>query len=160
MRAGRVAALLLALLAAALPLAPAAAQAAPARPRLPSMAAGRDRDRVPAAATDEVPGVAVAPSVAARGFRSERHYLEHCARHAAEFGRIDCPAYLQRARALRDRPSGGAVLEAVRADGVVTRFDRATGDFLATDPDGTIRTFFRPNDGERYFRRQAARRPR
>lgn len=34
---------------------------------------------------------------------------------------------------------------------------RATGDFLAANPDGTIRTFFRPNTAEAYFRRQAQR---
>ena len=48
-------------------------------------------------------------------------------------------------------------LEAVRRDGVATRFDRDTGAFIAFNTDGTIRTFFKPNDGERYFRRQAER---
>ena len=51
----------------------------------------------------------------------------------------------------------GIPLEAVRTDGVVTRFDRAQGAFLAFDRDRTIRTFFHPNDGERYFQRQLAR---
>jgi pyocin large subunit-like protein len=59
---------------------------------------------------------------------------------------------------LRDTPAGGDVLEAVRDDGVVTRFDRASGAFIAFDASGVIRTFFRPRDGERYFHRQAARR--
>jgi pyocin large subunit-like protein len=52
------------------------------------------------------------------------------------------------------------VLEIRRpSDGVVSRFDRRSGAFLAFDSDGTIRTFFRPNDGESYFRRQARRAP-
>ncbi|MEP6832119.1 MAG: hypothetical protein ABJB74_01945 [Gemmatimonas sp.] len=38
-------------------------------------------------------------------------------------------------------------------------FDRSAVDCLAFDHDGTIRTFFKPNDGERYFRRQANRPP-
>ena len=46
------------------------------------------------------------------------------------------------------------MIEATRADGVVTRFDRDSGAFIAFDPDGTIRTFFKPRDGEAYFRRQ------
>jgi len=33
----------------------------------------------------------------------------------------------------------GDILESVRADGVATRFDRATGSFLAYNRDGTIR---------------------
>lgn len=91
------------------------------------------------------------------GFRSPRDLTEHYAKHAAEFGNISKREYLQRAQILRDRPAGGDILEQVRTDGVITRFDRATGDFLAVNPDGVIRTYFRPNDGEAYFRRQARR---
>ena len=64
------------------------------------------------------------------------------------------------AQALRDAPAGGDVLEIVRpVDGVISRFDRRSGAFGAYDRDGTIRTFFKPEDGEAYFRRQAKRRP-
>jgi pyocin large subunit-like protein len=55
-------------------------------------------------------------------------------------------------------PTSERIEELVRSDDVITRFDRAAGAFIAFDPDGTIRTFFRPNDGEAYFRRQARRR--
>lgn len=61
------------------------------------------------------------------------------------------------AQRLRDRPAGGTVLESTRADGIITRFDQETGAFLAFNPDLTIRTFFKPNDGENYFRRQSKR---
>lgn len=91
------------------------------------------------------------------GFRSARELAEHYAKHAAEFGGIGKAEYLRRAQALRDRPAGGDILERIRADGVITRFDRATGDFLAVNPDGVIRTYFRPNGGEAYFERQARR---
>jgi pyocin large subunit-like protein len=47
--------------------------------------------------------------------------------------------------------------EARRPDGEFSRFNRRTGYFGAYNPDRTIRTFFIPNDGERYFRRQAQR---
>jgi hypothetical protein len=60
---------------------------------------------------------------------------------------------------LSDAPKGGDVLEAVRADRVITRFHRKKGWFLAANSDRTIRTFFIPNDGERYFWRQAKRPP-
>jgi len=62
------------------------------------------------------------------------------------------------AQELRDRPADDSVLEAVRGDGVVTRFDRKNGAFLAFNRDRIIRTFFKPNDGESYFRRQLNRR--
>lgn len=100
------------------------------------------------------------PPVAAqstRGFRSRRLLDEHFTKHGAEFGRVSRSEYLGLAQQLRDHAVGGDVLEIVRADGVASRFDRASGAFLAFDRDGTIRTFFKPNDGERYFRRQAQR---
>ena len=93
----------------------------------------------------------------ATGFTSARSLDEHFAKHGTEFGRIDRAEYLRLAQALRDAPAGGPVLEAVRKDGVTTRFDRQSGAFVAVNRDRTIRTFFKPNDGERYFRRQAER---
>ena len=91
------------------------------------------------------------------GFRDPALLAEHFRKHGAEFGGATKIEYLRLAQLLRDRAAGGPVREGVRQDGVVTRFDRQTGAFLALDPDGTIRTFFRPNDGERYFDRQLRR---
>jgi hypothetical protein len=91
------------------------------------------------------------------GFRRPEFLTEHFQKHGAEVGARDEAAYLAMAQTLRDRPAGGMVLEAVRYDHVTTRFDRASGAFLAFNSDLTIRTFFRPNDGEEYFRRQLER---
>lgn len=88
------------------------------------------------------------------GFANRDRLDEHYRKHGAEFGDISRQDYLRQAQALRDAPAGGPILEATRRDGVVTRFDRRSGAFLAFNRDGVIRTFFRPNDGERYFRRQ------
>ncbi|MDX2121553.1 MAG: hypothetical protein SF070_10930 [Gemmatimonadota bacterium] len=121
------------------------------------------RRGTPAPAGPVGPTVAVeAPSAPGHpqiGFRDRAALTEHFAKHGAEFGQITEGEYLRRAQALRDRAAGGDILEARRRDGVVTRFDRGTGDFLAFNPDFTIRTYFRPNDGEAYFRRQAKRLP-
>jgi pyocin large subunit-like protein len=91
------------------------------------------------------------------GFVNERRLEEHYDKHGAEFGRITKQDYLRQAQLLRDATAGGPVLETMRRDGVTTRFDRQTGAFIAYNADGTIRTFFKPNDGERYYRRQAER---
>ncbi len=94
------------------------------------------------------------------GFRSAAKLDEHFAKHGAEFGNITKAEYLRLAQQLRDAEPVGDILEIVRpADGVVSRFDKKSGAFEANDRDGTIRTFFKPNDGEAYFRRQARRRP-
>ena len=91
------------------------------------------------------------------GFADQRRLDEHFEKHGAEFGRLTKQDYLRQAQLLRDAKSGDPILETVRRDGVVTRFDRQTGAFVAFNPNGVIRTFFKPNDGERYFRRQAER---
>ncbi len=91
------------------------------------------------------------------GFRSERQLDEHYRKHGREFGGISKREYVKLAQELRDAPAGGPVLQIVRGDGVITRFDRRHGWFGAYNPDGTIRTFFIPAAGESYFHRQARR---
>lgn len=88
------------------------------------------------------------------GFRTHQLLTEHFHKHGAEFGPIGINTYLGLARKLRDKSVSNDVLETVRADGVVVRYDRSSGAFIAFDRDGTIRTFFKPNDGEAYYKRQ------
>jgi len=88
------------------------------------------------------------------GFGSARALDEHFEKHGPEFGSITQSEYLALAQKLRDAPAGGAILEAVRDDGVISRFDKKSGAFLAFNENKTIRTFFKPNDGVRYFERQ------
>jgi pyocin large subunit-like protein len=91
------------------------------------------------------------------GFRSRAQFDEHFQKHGAEFGHVTQQEYLREAQALRDAPVDGNIEEIRRDDGTSSRFDRSSGAFLAFNRDGTIRTFFKPNDGEAYFRRQASR---
>jgi hypothetical protein len=91
------------------------------------------------------------------GFRSRERLVEHFRKHGGEFHAASPAEYLRMAQALRDAPGSGSVLEQVRGDGVICRFDRGSGAFIAFGDDGVIRTFFHPNDGERYFERQAHR---
>ena len=91
------------------------------------------------------------------GFRSKAQFNEHYRKHGAEFGAISQQEYLRLAQALRDAPASATILEYRRPDSVITKFVRSKGYFGAYNPDGTIRTFFIPNAGERYFHRQARR---
>ena len=91
------------------------------------------------------------------GFRTRALFEEHYQKHGREFGNISPDEYLRLAQALRDAPAGGPILEARKPGGIVTRFDRRSGAFGAYNANRTIRTFFKPNDGERYFHRQANR---
>lgn len=115
----------------------------------------------PASAPITPPAASQSSTTSSVGFRSSARLVEHFEKHGREFGAVSPAQYLQLAQQLRDAPVGGDILEVVRqSDGVISRFDKASGAFLAADPDGTIRTFFKPNDGESYFRRQARRSPR
>ncbi len=103
---------------------------------------------------------AAAPTMVLRsdvGFASQQKLVDHYRKHGREFGPITMEQYLRKAQELRDRPAGGQVLESNRTDGVVTRFDRSTGDFIAFNRNGVIRTYFRPSDGEAYYKRQLQR---
>src|SRR6202049_3323781 len=91
------------------------------------------------------------------GFRSRKQFEEHFAKHGREFGNATPDEYLHLAQDLRAAPAGGPILEIAKPDGVITRFDKRSGAFGAYNRDRTIRTFFKPNDGERHFRRQANR---
>ncbi len=91
------------------------------------------------------------------GFRSRAQFNEHYQKHGREFGNITQADYLRLAQELRDAPVGGPILEAIKPGGVISRFDRRKCYFGAYNRDRTIRTFFIPNDGERYFHRQASR---
>ena len=123
-----------------------------------------NRGTVERDARRDVP-VAAQPTPAARdpitrpsvGFHSRAQLSEHFTKHGAEFGRVTQQEYLRAAQTLRDAPVGGNIEELRRPDGTTSRFDRSSGAFIAFNSDGTIRTFFKPNDGEAYFRRQARR---
>jgi pyocin large subunit-like protein len=91
------------------------------------------------------------------GFRSAQLLDEHFYKHGGEFGGIDKREYLRLAQELRDAPVGGPILESRRRNGEFSRFDTRRGYFGAYNPDRTIRTFFIPNAGLRYFERQARR---
>jgi pyocin large subunit-like protein len=89
-----------------------------------------------------------------QGFRTDHLLQDHYDKYGHEFGPITRQQYLRLAQQLRDGRAGRNILESKRPDGLI-RFDRKRGYFGAYDPDGTIRTFFIPPDGVRYFERQA-----
>jgi hypothetical protein len=111
----------------------------------------------PIATTGPAPPATLPVPSSPVGFRSQTELDEHFRKHGDEVGAASETEYLHLAQALRDAPLGTDVAEIVRGDGVRTRFDRRDGGFVAFNPDGVIRTYFRPADGEAYFLRQANR---
>jgi pyocin large subunit-like protein len=121
-------------------------------PQAPPTQASKTKDAVESSA---VPSHIKRPDL---GFASRQKLVDHYQKHGREFGTITMEQYLKKAQELRDRPAGSAILETARPDGTVTRFDRESGDFIAFNQNGVIRTYFRPTDGEAYYKRQAGRR--
>jgi hypothetical protein len=88
------------------------------------------------------------------GFRTSLLLENHFARYGSQFGEINMPQYLRLAQRLRDANLGKNILASTRSDGGGSKFDLKHGWFVAYDGDGTLRTFFVPKDGVRYFYRQ------
>jgi len=89
-----------------------------------------------------------------RAFRTQHLLEEHFAKHGREFGAITQDQYLHYAQQLRDAHPGKNVLESRRSDGGGAKFDLRRGWFVAYDGDGTLRTFFIPAEGVRFFEKQ------
>jgi pyocin large subunit-like protein len=98
--------------------------------------------------------VALLAFAGGQGFRTEHLLQDHYDKYGHAFGAITRQQYLRLAQQLRDKHPGNDILESKRPDGLI-RFDRRRGYFGAYDPDGTIRTFFIPPDGIRYFERES-----
>lgn len=101
--------------------------------------------------------MALAPLALAggRGFRDRDLLNDHFAKYGHAFGHISVRQYLRLAQQLRDSRLSSNILEAPRQPGGIARFDLKRGYYGSYDADGTIRTFFIPPDGVRYFERQA-----
>ncbi|MBA4292568.1 hypothetical protein C0431_06315 [bacterium] len=92
------------------------------------------------------------------GFRNQEALREHWSKHGRQWGKVTMGEYLYLAQELRDTEADGRnVIVGFRNDGVVTKFDRRDGEFIAYNRNKVIRTFFKPDDGERYFSRQMRR---
>lgn len=88
------------------------------------------------------------------GFRTLHLLEDHFNRFGTQFGAVNMQQYLHLAQQLRDSAPGKNVLMAKRPDGGGSKFEVRKGWFVAYDADGTLRTFFVPKDGLRFFNRQ------
>ncbi|MVT07966.1 DUF6443 domain-containing protein [Chitinophaga tropicalis] len=78
-------------------------------------------------------------------------------RHADEWsqwGSISKAAYYSRAIRLAESEVGGNIMGFTSKKGWIFRFNSATEEFLTVHPSGYIETFFRPEEGLKYFLNQ------
>ena len=78
-------------------------------------------------------------------------WLPHFEKHAAEFGYRTPVEYLRGARDLVGR---SGVQTFTRTNGDKLFYDAARNEFAVLRPDGVLRTYFRPQNGSRYWRQQ------
>jgi hypothetical protein len=78
-------------------------------------------------------------------------WLPHFEKHAAEFGYRTPVEYLRGARDLVGR---SGVQTFTRTNGDKLFYDAARNEFAVVKPDGVLRTYFRPQNGNEYWRIQ------
>ena len=83
---------------------------------------------------------------------------DHFARHGADFRAKDAEDYARMAWQFGQQSKKGGLLVKVDEDGVRRVFDPRTGAFAAYNPNGTTKTYFKPNSRD-YFARQPGRAP-
>ncbi|MGO9470068.1 MAG: hypothetical protein ACLQVF_38705 [Isosphaeraceae bacterium] len=79
------------------------------------------------------------------GFPDSVKLLDHYNRHGADFGAASAAQYEQMADAFLNGPGGTGVLQKVRRNGDIVRYDPATEAFGVVKAGGAIRTHFKPN---------------
>lgn len=77
--------------------------------------------------------------------------------HAAEYapdGITTKEQYEKRAVQLLESPCGNGIKGYKTKDGLICRYDSKKNDFAKGSPEKGVRTMFKPDDGEEYYRRR------
>lgn len=85
-------------------------------------------------------------------FRTEKYMNEHFEKHGGDFNYMTAKEYEQGASAVVNNPKALHKIEAEDGDDVY--YLESTNEFVIVSTDGYIRTYFKPNDGIKYFNRQ------
>lgn len=78
-------------------------------------------------------------------FGSERQLIDHFTRHGTDFGARSAAEYEAQASRFLNGPRNSRMLETVRTNGDIVRYDPATEEFGVLRKDGTIRTYYKPD---------------
>lgn len=85
-------------------------------------------------------------------FSSEEALEQHFYKHGSEFGYSTKEEYLQGAINVIENPD--SLKKTEMEDGDIVYYLKSTNEIVFVSPSGTIRTYFRPDDGIDYFNRQ------
>lgn len=76
-------------------------------------------------------------------FSDQGKLLDHFRRHGQDFGAKSAADYEQLADDFLNSPGPTGVVEKIRSNGDLVRYNPATDEFGIVKPDGTIRTYFK-----------------
>ena len=76
----------------------------------------------------------------------------HFIKHGYQFGAISQENYLEDAKKLLDAPQGTGILEKIRENGDILRYNPSTKEFAVMTKTGRIRTYFKTSD--QYWNKQ------
>jgi filamentous hemagglutinin len=85
-------------------------------------------------------------------FADNAKLIDHFNRHGADFGATSAAQYERAADGFLSGTRGTGVLEKVRPNGDIVRYDPATEAFGIIKPDGTIRTYYKPDPAVHGYR--------
>jgi len=86
-------------------------------------------------------------------FVSENLFEKHWDKHQNEYAGLTKNAYLEMAReVLSAKLEARELEEFVREDGSIARYRFSTNDFVVGTKNGEIRTFFKPRNGDEYWK--------
>lgn len=86
-----------------------------------------------------------------KNFPSDTLLRIHYEKHVNEFGTVSEQEYLALANNFARKPLSDDVVQLVRSDNSVSKYCFSTNEFLVVNQDGTIRTYFKPVDKEKYW---------
>lgn len=85
-------------------------------------------------------------------FRNDKLLEEHFKKHGSEFNYKDEDQYVKGAIAVINSPS--SLHKTEKEDGDEIYYDEEKNEIVFVSKDGFIRTYFKPNDGIKYYNRQ------
>ena len=89
-----------------------------------------------------------------KGWRSAEIFEDHYQRHTASFGKISKRQYTQKAFNFLEEAQKGKYPMKVNTNGLIRVYDKTTNTFGSYNPNGTIKTLFKPKDQESYWLKQ------
>lgn len=84
-------------------------------------------------------------------FQNNELLQQHFEKHQYEFETISVDDYLEQAFRLADEEVLDDLVELRRSDNSISRYKFSTNEFIVINEDGTIRTYFKPKDKEKYW---------